>query len=84
MQRTAKKNGLTVIFFWYRLYHFSLIATLPRMPCSKRPRGDVHCLRSAATPPDANFGLRGLTVSTAATDEAVVRVGLAFAGVWHA
>jgi len=84
MQKSAKKKGLTVLFFWYRMYHFSLIASLPRMPCSKRPRGDVHCVRSAATPPNANFGFRGLTVSTAATGEAVVRVGLAFSGVWLA
>jgi len=63
---------------------FSMIASLRTMPCSKRPRSNVHYRRSAATPPDVNYGLRGVTVNPAATEEAVVWVGLAFFGVWHA
>ena len=84
MQKTAKKIGLSVLFCWYCIYHCSMIATLRTMPCPKRPRGDVRCVRSAATPPDANYGFRRVTVSPAGTGEEVVWVWSAFAGVRHA
>jgi len=59
MQKTAKKERLSLFFFWYCIYCVSTSSSLYSMPCSKRSGGVVHFARSSATTPDVNYGFRG-------------------------